>query len=123
MKEKIITIAGQKTGAAYCYATEIAFSRYTGKNIEDAFREGQPVSPEDVLYLILSAIVAYYESRNEQPPVESTSVIYKATPQEITSAVTEITNLRLAWYNLPPLEKIKADKEAEKAKEEGEGKN
>lgn len=123
MKEKIINIAGQKTGVAYCYATEIAFSHYTDKNIEDAFREGQPVSPEDVVYLILSAIDAYYGSRNEQPPVESRSLIYKATPQEITKAVTEITNLRLAWYNLPPLEKIKADKEAEKAKEEDGAKN
>lgn len=123
MKEKIINIAGQKTGVAYCYATEIAFSKYTEKNIEDAFREGQSVSPEDVVYLILSAIDAYYGSRNEQQPVESRSLIYKATPQEITKAVTEITNLRLAWYNLPPLEKIKADKEAEKAKEEDGAKN
>lgn len=123
MKEKEITIAGQKVGVAYCYATEIAFARYTGKNIEDAFREGQQISPENVLYLILSAIVAYYESRNQQPPVESTSVMYKATPQEITSAITDITNLRLSWYSLPPLEKLKADKEAAEAKNEDSGKN
>lgn len=123
MKEKEIIIAGQKVGVAYCYATEIAFARYTGKNIEDAFREGQQISPENVLYLILSAIVAYYESRNQQPPVESTSVMYKATPQEITSAITDITNLRLSWYSLPPLEKLKADKEAAEAKNEDSGKN
>lgn len=120
MKENKTTIAGKEVGIAYCYATELAFSNYSGTTIDAAFKDAS-VSPKDIVYLILAAIVSYYESRGEESPVDDKKIIYGANPKEITQAVTDIMNLRLAWYNLPSIEKLQAEKS--KGKKEGKGKN
>lgn len=96
---------------AYCYATEIAFNKYTGRNI-DSF-DGQ--NPEDVIYLILASIVSYYQSKQEEPPFKAEELMYEAKPKDLIEAITEVFKMRAEWYEVPT-----GDKVEEQPTEEGE---
>lgn len=108
MKTAKIKIAGVECGAAYCYATEIAFHNYTDVNIEDF----DATNPEHVVYLIIAAVFAYYQGTSEELPITDNDVIIKASPTEITEAVKTIVELRVDWYKLPKSESEEAKKEA-----------
>ena len=82
---------------AYCFATELAFKNFTGTNIEDF----ESTNPEHIIYIILSAIAAYYQKREEEPPVKDTDLMYEAQPTELIDALTEVMKLRADWYKLP----------------------
>lgn len=110
-----IKIANVICGAAYCYATEIAFHNYTDVNIEDF----DATNPEHVVYLIIAAVFAYYQGTGEELPITDNDVIIKASPTEITEAVKTIVKLRVDWYKLPKGE----GEEAKKEVEEGNSKN
>ncbi len=97
MSKEKITINGQEVGVAYCYATEIAFTKYTGVSVD----EFDTKNPEHHLYIILAAIIAYYESHGEKAPVKDTDLMYNARPVEIIEALRVIFELRKAWYKLP----------------------
>lgn len=113
MEKKTINIAGKQVGIAYCYATEITFKRYTDKSVE----EFDATNPEHVLYLILSAIMPYYLSRDEEVPVTADELMYQSSPEELIDALKEVLSLRNAWYKLPegeptdePTEETEGDK-------------
>ena len=125
MKQKEVTIAGKQVHLGYCYATEIAYKDYTNEDIRDFMQEAflaindQPQRMPDTkktTYLILSAIVAYYESVQKQAPVKDSDLLYNATPQEIGTALGVVITLWSQFYALP------AD-EPNKEKKGSKGKN
>ena len=62
MKTKEITVCGRQVVLAYCFATELAFKNFTGIEIE----EFDPSNRDHIIYMILSAIAAYYESQEKE---------------------------------------------------------
>ena len=97
MTTKTITIAGKEVTLAYCYATEIAFRKYTGESI-DKF---DATNPEHVLYIIISAIIAWSQSKGEEPAIKDDELMYNTKPKELIDALTEIFHLRAEWYEVP----------------------
>ena len=116
MKKKEITLCGKHVIIAYCFATEIAFQNYTGVG----FDKFDPMNPEHVIYTVLAAILSYYKSEGKEIPVKDTDLMYNATPTELTTALTEIFELRKEWYDIP---KGAERKDEEPADEEGKEKN
>ena len=114
MSKSQITINGQEVGVAYCYATEIAFTRYTGVSVD----EFDTKNPEHHIYIIIAAIIAYYESQGKKAPVKDTDLMYNARPAEIIEALRVIFELRNAWYKVPAgdIAESKPEKEEDKAK-------
>ena len=126
MKQNEVTIAGKQVHLGYCYATEIAYKDYTNEDIRDFMQEAflaindQPQRMPDAkktTYLILSAIVAYYESVQKQAPVKDSDLLYNATPQEIGTALGVVIPLWSQFYALP------ADEPKDKEKKGSKGKN
>ena len=58
-------------------------------------------NPEHIIYVIMSAIVAYYEGSGEESPVKDNDLMYKAKPPELVAALTEVFKMRAEWYELP----------------------
>jgi len=79
---------------AYCIATEIAFHNFTGLSI-DAMDYS---NPEHVVYLILSAISAYYQKEDKEAPIKDENLMYDAAPEEVVNAIKEIVALRAEFY-------------------------
>ena len=98
MTTKKITIAGREVTLAYCYATEIAFRKYTGVSIDKFDAQ----NPEHILYMIISSIISWSQSRGEEPAIKADELMYNAKPQEFIDTLTEIFKLRAEWYDVPP---------------------
>ena len=98
MTKKIINLCGKETGIAYCYATEIAFKKYTGEYVDQFDAQ----NPEHTLYIILAAIFSYYQALGEEAMVKDEDLMYNATPQDLVNALTEVFNLRAEWYQAEP---------------------
>lgn len=114
MKQKEIQLCGKQVFVAYCFATEIAFKNFTGENIENF----DVNNPEHIIYLILSAIAAYYQKHETDAPVKDTDLMYEAEPTDLIEALNEVMKLRAEWYKLP-----KGDKADEKPEDAEEQKN
>ena len=99
---------------AYCFATEIAFKKFTGSNLDDF----DASNPEHIIYIILAAIASYYQAEGKDAPVKDEGLLYHAKPKEMIDALNEVLKLRADWYQLP-----KGDKKDEKPAEEQEEKN
>jgi len=97
MKQKEITLCGLKVMIGYCFATELAFKNFTGANVD----EFDPTNPEHIIYIILSAIAAYYQKEGTDAPVKDEDLMYHANPQEMINALNEVLKLRADWYQLP----------------------
>lgn len=115
MKEATIKIAGKEVKVAYCYATEILFSDYTGQEFSEFIKEAvvdknTQSSSKKVLYAILSAIIAYSQSKNEDAAVIDNDIMFNAQPQEIIDAFTTIISLYNDWYQIPKQVSKKAEK-------------
>lgn len=115
MKEAIIKIAGKEVKVAYCYATEILFSDYTGQEFSEFIKEAvvdknTQSSSKKVLYAILSAIIAYSQSQGVEAEVVDTDIMFNAQPQEIIEAFSVIISLYNDWYKLPKQVVEKANK-------------
>ena len=95
MTEKIIKIAGAEVGVKYCFATEIGFRDLSGESIDKFDAQ----NPSHATALIVAAIVAYYQSRGEDSPIETEKIIYEARPQELIVAMAAIFKLRNTWYS------------------------
>lgn len=95
MTEKTIKIAGVEVGVKYCFATEIGFRDLSGESI-DKF---DATNPSHVTALIMAAIVAYYQSRSEDSPIDTEKIMYEAKPKELIEVMTAIFNLRNTWYS------------------------
>lgn len=119
MIENIITIAGKQAKVAYCYATEIAFHDYTGDNITDFIRlsvKEKADDPKKIAFLILSAVVAYEQAKDEQTKLTDSDIIYNASREEINAAVATILEMWNEWYHLPAGEPQDEKKEGEDEK-------
>ncbi len=97
---------------AYCFATEIAFKKFTGSNLD----EFDATNPEHIIYIILAAIASYYQSEGKDAPVKDEGLLYHAKPKEMIDALNEVLKLRSEWYELPMGEK-KDKKPAEESDE------
>ena len=100
-----ITIGGVAVKTGYCFATEIAFKQYTGVNIEDMNTQ----DPEHIIYLILSAIIPYYKSIEQESPVNDKEIMYKANSKELIAALTTVLDMRREFYDVPKGDEVKGD--------------
>ena len=110
MITKNITIAGKEVTLAYCYATEIAFRKYTDVSI-DSF---DATNPEHVLYLILAATMAWCQSKGDEPSIKDEEIMFSAKPKEIVDALTAIFEMRKVWYYIPDSETPDNQEETDK---------
>lgn len=108
MVKKEITLCGKQINIAYCYATEISFKILTDEDINDYMQEAYSVIQAERMpdidksvKLILSAITAYYESKEEEPPIGSKELLYESTPTEIGNALGVILAMRVEFYHVP----------------------
>ena len=106
MKTKEITLCGKQVMVGYCFATEIAFKKFTGVNID----EFDATNPEHIIYLIIAAIATYYQKQETEAPVKDNDMMYDAQPKELISALTDVLNLRADWYQLPKGEQTDDEK-------------
>ena len=108
MKTETIKIAGKKISIAYCYATELAYKDYTNEDITDFIPEiinstqaGQMPDTKKSIYLILAAIMAAAQSKNEEPAITDKELMFEASPEDMGNALASIIMLRLKFYNIP----------------------
>lgn len=92
----------------YCYATEIAFKDLAGQDIADFMTEALPLIRENkmpdikkTIYAVLSCMIAYYQSMDEEPPVKDTDLMNEATPLEIGTALGTFLTLQTKFYHIP----------------------
>lgn len=107
MTTKEITICGRQVQVAYCYATELSFYKLAGVPLEKA----DTSNPEHLFAIILSAMLSFYQSIDDEPPVKDTDLLYKASPEEIIDAFRVISLLRAEWYKIPSGAETKETKE------------
>ena len=122
-----ITIAGKSVIVGYCYATEIAYKDLSGEDITDITQEtiaavnAQPARMPDTkrsVYLVLAAVMAYYQSKDEDAPIRDSDLMNDTTPLELSTALGTIINLWAQFYNIP-----KGEPKEKPAKGKGKGKN
>lgn len=95
--EKTIQILGKDVRLRYCAATENGFEQLRKKSVyEIDFK-----SNEDLTALALSAIVAAYARKEEEPPITSEDLLYEAKPTELVELIKTVIELRAAWYEIP----------------------
>ena len=109
MNQKEITICGQKVKLMYCAASENGFEDLSGKSINDL----DFTKTKDILNLSLACIVAAYTAENQEPPIKSEDILYRATSKELTDLYLTVINMRAEWYNVPALVADKLNQEAE----------
>lgn len=124
MKKKEITLAGKQVTVAYCYATEIAYKDLSGQDIADFMGEvGEAIAANKMpdvkksIFLLVAAIMSYYETKKEDAPISDAQIMTDATPLEMGAAIGAVLNLRSEFYALPEGEP------KEKKKNAGKGKN
>jgi len=112
MVTKKVTLCGVEVTLAYCYATEIAFRKYTGVNVDKL----DPENPEHSIYLIISAMLPFYEQQGQQPPISDSDLMYKSKPTDYFTAFKAILEARNEWYKLPEGEPEDKPTEGDKSK-------
>lgn len=108
MKKKEITLAGKQVTVAYCYATEIAYKDLSGQDIADFMGEvGEAIAANKMpdvkksIFLLVAAIMSYYETKKEDAPISDAQIMTEATPLEMGAAIGAVLNLRSEFYILP----------------------
>ena len=105
-----ITLAGKPVTLGYCYATEIAYKALSGEDITAIIQEtfaclnAQPKRMPDAkrsIYLVLAAVMAYYQNKEEDAPIKDTDLMNDTTPLELGTALGTIINLWAKFYNIP----------------------
>lgn len=115
MKEKKITICGKEVGIAYCMATEQTFEELTDKSI----RQLNPERERDLLLLSLAAVMVYASYHKQEAELSVEDLLYKASPKEVQTLVSEVAELRNEWYEVPKT----LDAQEGEQEEEGAEKN
>ena len=119
-----ITLAGKPVTLGYCYATEIAYKDLSGEDIAAIIQEtiayvnAQPARMPDTkrsIYLVLAAVMAYYQSQDTDAPIKDTDLMNDTTPLELGKALGTIINLWAKFYHIPK-------GEPEKKPQKGKGK-
>jgi hypothetical protein len=110
MIQKEITLLGKQVTLAYCFGTEISYKLLAEQECTDFVREvlaglaqETPKMPDTIksIYLIMSAMTAYYESNGEKNPIEDKELIFHATPEDIGLAVGTIARMYIEFYKIP----------------------
>lgn len=108
MITKEITILDKKVNLAYCYGTEISYKLLADEECTEFIREviasiqsKQNPDARKSIYLIIAAMTAYYESQNQENPIEDKELIYHATPEDIGLAIGTIAGLYIKFYKIP----------------------
>ena len=127
MIHKEITIAGKPVTLGYCYATEISYKDLSGEDIGDIIPEtisainAKPAHMPDTkrsIYLVLAAVMAYYQSQDTDAPIKDTDLMNDTTPLELGKALGTIINLWAKFYHIP-----KGEPEEKPQKGKGKKKN
>lgn len=125
MTTKTITIAGKEVTLAYCYATEIGYKLHSDEDISaymadamEALKESRMPDTRKTVYVIIAAIIAYSEWQEEKPAVTDRDLMYKATPQELGTALGTIIQLRADFYKMPSDEPKDEQQEEKKPEQE-----
>ena len=122
-----ITLAGKPVTLGYCYATEIAYKDLSGEDIAAILQDtvaavnAKPQRMPDAkrsIYLVLAAVIAYYQSQDTDAPIKDTDLMNDTTPIELGTALGTIINLWAQFYNIP-----KGEPEDKPAKGKGKAKN
>ena len=132
ISEKTIKICGKKVKMRYCAATETGYEQLSGKSVatfiptfgkneqgEDIIVKPAEATIHDYLMLAVSAIVAAYSRKGEEPPVSTEDILYEATSDEINTLLKIIVELRNEWYDVPKVV-VDADKAQKPADSEEE---
>jgi hypothetical protein len=121
-----VTLAGKPVALGYCYATEIAYKKFTDENISGIIQEtieavnAQPPRIPDTersIYLVLAAIMAYYDSKDEDAPIKDTGLMRETSPLELGMALGTIITMWSQFYSIPkgePEEKPSKGKDRKK---------
>lgn len=105
-----VTLAGKPVTLGYCYATEIAYKDLSGEDITDIINEtitavnAKPARMPDTkrsIYLVLAAIMAYYDSKDEDAPIKDTDLMRETSPLELGAALGTIITLWAKFYHIP----------------------
>ncbi len=108
MITKEITLLGKQVTLAYCFGTEISYKLLADEECTDFVKEviiglkdKKEPDRRKSIYLIMSAMTAYYESQNQENPIEGKELIFHATPDELGLAVGTIAGLYIKFYKIP----------------------
>lgn len=110
MIQKEITLLGKQVTLAYCFGTEISYKLLADQECTEFVREvlaglaqETPKMPDTrkSIYLIMSAMTAYYESQSQQNPIEDKELIFHASPKEIGTAIGTIASMYIEFYKTP----------------------
>ena len=123
---KTIIICGRKVEMLYCAATETGFEQLvsgTNKDINvflptiaERDADGKPTkyeqpaaTAEDYIKLALASVIAAAARQKKEPVITADDIMYEATPDEITTLITTVVELRNAWYSIPEAVKPETD--------------
>lgn len=125
MTTKTITIAGKEVTLAYCYATEIGYKLLSDEDINaymadamEALKENRMPDIRKTVYVVIAAIKAYIEWKEETQGVTDRDLMYKATPLELGTALGTIIQLRADFYKVPSDEPKDEQPEGKKSESE-----
>lgn len=124
-----ITICGKTVTLAYCYATEIAYKDLSEENIGeyineavDCIQKGTDPDVKRTILAILACMLAYYNSKKEDTPIEFEELMSNISPSEFATAIITVLDMRIEFYHVPTGEP--ADKkDGTKKKGKGKAKN
>ena len=108
MKQKTINIVGRDVTLAYCYGTEISYKLLADEECTDfiaevlkCLQENRMPDSRKAIYLIMSAMTAFYESQSQKNPIEDKDLIFHASPEDIGLAIGTIAALYIEFYKIP----------------------
>ena len=122
-----ITLAGKPVTLGYCFATEIAYKDLSGEDIAAIIQEtiacvntqlAHMPDAKRSIYLVIAAVIAYYQSQDKDAPIKDTDLMNDITPLELGTAIGTIINLWAKFYNIP-----KGEPAEKPAKGKGKAKN
>jgi hypothetical protein len=90
------------------------------REVLQGLAENKMPDSRKAIYLIMSAMTAYYESKNQENPIEDKELIFHATPDDIGLAVGTIAGLYIEFYKIPvgePEDKKPANQEEAEKKD------
>ena len=124
MIQKEINIMGKQVTLAYCYGTEISYKLLADEECTDfivevlkCLQENRMPDSSKAIYLIMSAMTAFYESQSQKNPIEDKELIFHASPEDIGLAIGTIAALYIEFYKIPvgePEDKKKAEESEKK---------
>lgn len=124
-----ITICGKPVTLAYCYATEIAYKDLSDENIGeyineavDCIQNGIDPDVKRTISAILACMLAYYNSKKEDTPIEFEELMSNISPSEFATAIITVLDMRIEFYHVPAGEPTDK-KDGTKKKGKGEAKN